>query len=153
MLNNRNRGGFRAVTNFQQPDFFAASAAGRTLAPGGSQLVLAEWTAPGCVKGSEPELIAPLHLHHEDDEAWYVLEGMLAFRIGDEIVEASAGGAVIAPRGKPHTYWNPKPEPARYLLVMTARINDLIGAIHAADRRDPDSMKALFERHASELVR
>ncbi|WP_274654473.1 cupin domain-containing protein [Paenibacillus humicola] len=133
-------------------DFFAASAAECTLAPDEAELVLAEWTAPGCSQDREPEFIAPLHVHRSDDEAWYVLEGTLAFRIGDETVEASAGGAVIAPRGKPHTYWNPRQEPARYLIIMTARIRALIDAIHATDKRDPESMRRLFERFDSELI-
>jgi hypothetical protein len=33
-----------------------------------------------------------LHVHHADDEAWYVLEGMLRFRIGD-------GSQVLAGEG------------------------------------------------------
>ena len=45
-----------------------------------------------------------------------------AFRLGDEEVEAPAGGAVMATRGTVHTYWNPRPEPARYVLFMPRRI-------------------------------
>jgi len=41
-------------------------------------LVLVEWRDPG--GGTDPpRYIAPLHVHHEDDEAWYVLEGTLAY--------------------------------------------------------------------------
>ncbi len=79
-------------------------------------LVIVEWTDPG--GGSDPPAyIAPLHVHHADDEAWYVLEGALAFRVGDEEILAEAGAGAIAPRGVAHTYWNPRPEPARYLLA------------------------------------
>lgn len=46
------------------------------------------FTARGTAEGYAPELIAPLHKHHNDDEAWYVLEGTLGFQIGDTIVEA-----------------------------------------------------------------
>src|SRR5690348_16932078 len=69
-----------------------------------SQFVIAEWTAQGAPAGP-PRFIAPLHIHHSDDEAWYVLEGILAFRLGDQEIEAPAGSAVFAPRGIPHTYW------------------------------------------------
>jgi mannose-6-phosphate isomerase-like protein (cupin superfamily) len=88
--------------------------------------VIVEWTAEVGV-----HWIAPLHIHHGDDEAWYVLEGQLGFRLGDEDVLAGAGSAVLAPRGIPHTYWNAGEEEARYLLVMTPRIARLIEAIHA----------------------
>jgi mannose-6-phosphate isomerase-like protein (cupin superfamily) len=96
----------------------AASLAGNVLA--GPSLVLAEWRDPGG-ETDPPRYIAPLHIHHSDDEAWYVLQGALRFRLDDEEVEAQAGGAVIAVRGVAHTYWNPRPDPARYVLVMTTR--------------------------------
>ena len=76
----------------------------------------------------------------------------MRFRLGDETVEAPAGGAVLAPRGTVHTYWNPRPEPARYLLVMTARIRALIDAIHALETREPDALAAVFRDHDSELL-
>jgi uncharacterized cupin superfamily protein len=125
----------------------AASLAGNVLA--GPSLVLAEWRDPG----GEPDLpryIAPLHTHNSDDEAWYVLEGALRFRLGDEEVEAHAGGAVIASAGTPHTYWNPRPEPARYLLVMTARIAALIDALHAPG--ETRGMEEVFRAHDSTLI-
>ena len=129
----------------------AVPLAGGVLAPRGSDLVLAEWRDPGGAT-DPPRYIAPLHVHHRDDEAWYVLAGALRFRLGDETVDAPAGGAVLAPRGTVHTYWNPRPEPARYLLVMTARIRALIDAIHALEAREPDALAAVFRDHDSELL-
>ena len=38
---------------------------------------------------------------HIDDEAWYVLDGMLRFRIGEETSQAGPGSAVLAPKGTP----------------------------------------------------
>ena len=132
-------------------DRIAARLDGRVLAPHGAELVLAEWRDPGGAT-DPPRYIAPLHTHNADDEAWYVLDGALRFRLGEATVEAEAGGAVTAPRGTPHTYWNPRPEPARYLLVMTARISALIDAIHALDDRGPAAMAAVFRAHDSELI-
>ncbi|CAM3094821.1 hypothetical protein PALU110988_00910 [Paenibacillus lupini] len=62
---------------------------------------MAEWTAEGCTAGAEPMKIAPLHIHHEDDEAWYILKGTLGFQIGEQVIEAKVGDAVIAPRPIP----------------------------------------------------
>lgn len=128
----------------------AAPLAGQTLSPDGAAWAIAEWTDEGG-GFSPPRTIAPLHVHHEDDEAWYVLEGTLAFLLDGTEVTASAGGAVLVPRGVAHTWWNPSPEPARYLIVMATRINELIGQIHAhaASRED---LKALFRRYQSELL-
>ena len=124
---------------------------GSTLGTGKNSFVIAEWRDAGGPPGP-PRLIAPLHLHHNDDEAWYVLEGTLCVRVGDEDVEAKAGAAVFVPRGTPHTYWNPGPGPLRYLLVMTPRIYELIQGIHAMKERTPSALKAIFREHDSELL-
>ncbi len=113
--------------------------------------VIAEWRDPGGPPGP-PRLIAPLHLHRGDDEAWYVLEGTLQVRVGKEVVEAKAGSAVFVPHGTPHTYWNPGPGLVRYLLVMTANIYRLIQEIHAMPERTPSALLAMFAKYDSELL-
>src|SRR4030088_2470015 len=99
--------------------FFSSLAGGQLARPEGD-FVIVEWTDSG---ESGYEWIAPLHVHHADDEAWYVLEGALRFRIGDEIRELGPHSAALAPKGTPHAYGNARRgEPARYLLVMTPKI-------------------------------
>jgi mannose-6-phosphate isomerase-like protein (cupin superfamily) len=46
----------------------------------------------------------PLHIHHREDEAWYVLDGHMTFYVGDRVFEAEAGTFVFAPMGIPHTF-------------------------------------------------
>ncbi len=118
---------------------------------GSGNFVLAEWQDAGGPPGP-PRFIAPRHVHHSDDEAWYVLEGTLWVQIGDREVEAKAGAAVLAPRGTPHTYWNPGPGRTRYLLVMTANIYRLIQGIHRMSERTPAAMRELFQKHDSHLL-
>jgi mannose-6-phosphate isomerase-like protein (cupin superfamily) len=113
--------------------------------------VIAEWQDAGGPPGP-PRLIAPLHLHHHDDEAWYVLEGTLRVQVGKDEVEAGAGAGVFVPRGTPHTYWNPGPRPTRYLLVMTANIYRLIQEIHGMKERTPSTLRAVFKKYDSELL-
>lgn len=129
----------------------AAPLAERVLAPAGSDLVVAEWTEPAGVPG-RPRLMAPLHRHRRDDEAWYVLDGVLRFRLDDREVEARAGSAVVAPRGVAHTFWNPGLQPARYLIVTTANTQRLIDELHALTDRSRESVRALFERYDVELL-
>ena len=122
-----------------------ASLAGREL--GASDFVVAEWADSGT---SEWEWIAPLHVHYADDEVWYVLEGVMRFRLGDEVFEVGAQGAVVAAKGTPHAYGNARPgRPARYLLVMTPRIRALVQALHEPGASD---YAALFRAHSSELL-
>jgi mannose-6-phosphate isomerase-like protein (cupin superfamily) len=108
--------------------------------------VIADWTDPGTHPGRP---IAGLHLHRHDDEAWFVLEGRLGFRVGDEEREVLVGDSLLVPRGTPHSYWNPASDPARYLLVMTPRIHRLIESLHSGDRTD---YAQIFEEHESELL-
>jgi len=124
---------------------------GKVLTGSDPGLVVAEWqVADGGF--DPPRYIAPLHLHHNDDEAWYVLEGMLRVKVGEEEVELRPGCGALVPHGTPHTYWNPSKERTRYLLIMTSRIHQLIQAIHATTQRTPAVMKALFEKYDSELL-
>ena len=122
--------------------------AGSVLGSVGADFVIAEWKDEGGPPGP-PRWIAPLHLHRNDDEVWYVLEGTLCVRVGKDVVEAKAGSAVFAPRGTAHTYWNPGPGRVRYLLVMTSNIYSLIQDIHAMTERSPAALAAVFEKHDS----
>jgi mannose-6-phosphate isomerase-like protein (cupin superfamily) len=125
--------------------------AGQVIGSGSDSFVLAEWKDDGAPSGP-PRLIAPLHLHHHDDETWYVLEGKLCVQVGEQVVEAEPGAAVFVHRGTPHTYWNPDSHPVRYLLIMTSNIYRLIEEIHATPDRNPAVLKVLFEKHGSELI-
>ena len=132
-------------------EIIAPQLAGNNLGTGKDSFVIAEWRDAGGPPGP-PRFIAPLHLHNNDDEAWYVLEGTLRVRVGDKDVEAKAGSAVFVPRGTPHTYWNPGPGLLRYLLVMTPRIYELIQAIHALKERTPATLQEVFRKYDSELL-
>jgi len=60
----------------------------------------------------------PLHVHHREDEAFWVLEGSTRFEVGDVIVDAAPGTYLIAPRDTPHR-WAAGPEGARLLFLFT----------------------------------
>ncbi len=46
----------------------------------------------------------PLHLHHNEDETFYVLQGEVTFLVGDERIDVAAGDFLVAPRDIPHAY-------------------------------------------------
>ncbi|SEO66708.1 cupin domain-containing protein [Trujillonella endophytica] len=60
----------------------------------------------------------PLH-RHDFDEAFYVLDGELVFRVGEDLVVRTPGQLAFAPRGAAHALANRRDAPARYLLVCT----------------------------------
>ena len=89
-----------------------------------------------------------LHVHHEDDEAWHVLEGTIEFRFADGRREvAEAGTTVFVPAGAAHTYVTS--DDARYLIVLTPQLAALIGELHTAPA---DQHAEVYRRHASELL-
>jgi mannose-6-phosphate isomerase-like protein (cupin superfamily) len=112
--------------------------AGARLAAAGASFSIHEW------RGSGPP---QMHVHHEDDEAWHVLEGMLRFRFADREVEAVAGTSVFVPAGVPHTY---TADGARYLVVLTPRLRDLIAELQAT--KDQAQHAAVYRQYASELL-
>ena len=40
----------------------------------------------------------PLHVHHNEDEIFHVIQGELQFRLGDRDLRATAGDTVLAPK-------------------------------------------------------
>ncbi len=60
-------------------------------------LALVEFTLP---KGAEP----PLHVHNDEDESFYLLEGSMSVRVDGEETILRPGEAVFAPKGKPHVF-------------------------------------------------
>ena len=86
----------------------------------GMQTVVLEMTLP---VGSS----APLHVHDSLDDTWYVLDGEMVVRCGDETRVVGAGHWVSMPRGVPHTFRVVGDRPARILLVHdNATFRDLI---------------------------
>jgi mannose-6-phosphate isomerase-like protein (cupin superfamily) len=61
----------------------------------------------------------PLHRHETLHDMFYVLDGTLTVRLGDETAEAGPGTFVCVPPGVVHTFANPGDEPVRFLNFNT----------------------------------
>jgi quercetin dioxygenase-like cupin family protein len=68
-----------------------------TAAETGGLLTIIDVTNP-------PGFEAPLHVHHRDDEGFWILEGNATIEVGDTAIEASTGDYVFGPRDIPHRY-------------------------------------------------
>jgi quercetin dioxygenase-like cupin family protein len=66
-----------------------------------------------------PGFSPPMHIHHLEDESYFVLDGELTVRCGDETYAASAGSFVFLPRDVPHTFVVEGDKPARWLTITT----------------------------------
>ncbi len=68
----------------------------------------------------DPHTSGPgLHVHSREDEAAYVIHGVLTFVVGERRFEATSGELVWLPRAVPHTFANLGDEPVLALGVTT----------------------------------
>ena len=119
-------------------------------------LGLVESTARG---GDMP----PLHVHHNEDEAFYVLDGRMTLFVADrEPIELEAGQSVLAPKGVPHVY-RVESDRARWLVAVgpsgfdafvreiaePAEVDDLppAGRVHDVER-----VTVAASRHGIEIL-
>lgn len=58
----------------------------------------------------------PLHIHGDEDESFYVLDGELEMTLGNETYLVKSGDYVFAPRGIPHTFKG-KSKKAQFLVT------------------------------------
>jgi mannose-6-phosphate isomerase-like protein (cupin superfamily) len=119
--------------------------AGEAVDASGSSLAVKEWA-----HGPNPG--PSLHVHHSDDEAWHVIEGVLRFRFADRTFDAGPGSTVFAPAGVAHTYGNPGPGEVRYLIIATPRVFAMIDAQHALESPSRDELAALAREFDSEIL-
>ena len=61
----------------------------------------------------------PPHFHRNEDETFYVLEGLIEFLLGDETITGAAGDFVNVPKGTLHCFRNISLEPVRMILTFT----------------------------------
>jgi quercetin dioxygenase-like cupin family protein len=93
----------------------------------------------------------PLHVHHDSDEAFYVLEGEMTLWVGDETYVLGPGDSAFAPRGIPHTL-RTGADGARSLVASTpARFEAFVRAVGAANP-GPEELTRIADEHGIEIL-
>lgn len=110
---------------------------------------LAEYAAAPGVPGP------PLHRHGELEETWYILDGEVRFRVGDEDLVLGAGDSAFVPAGAVHTF-RVGAAPARWLGIFSpatgiAMLQEL-GALLREGPPDPARIGALLAAHDTEVL-
>lgn len=67
----------------------------------------------------QPGIAVPEHIHHRNDEAFYVLEGQFRVAVAGQDHKPEPGAFVFVPRGARHHWVNSGSTPARILLTFT----------------------------------
>ena len=78
----------------------------------GGQYTLVEILAPEGYPGV-------LHVHHHEDEGFYILEGEMTFYVGDQTIKAHPGSFLFGPKDVPHAF-TVDSGPARLLFLLVA---------------------------------
>jgi quercetin dioxygenase-like cupin family protein len=106
---------------------------------------------------------SPLHVHHNEDEWFYVIEGELTLWVGGEVIVAPAGSFVYGPRDIPHTFLVTSTE-ARFLMVTEpAPFADFVRALSepaqaltlppaSVQAPDPETMTAMAAEYGMEIL-
>jgi quercetin dioxygenase-like cupin family protein len=94
----------------------------------------------------------PLHVHHAEDEIFYVLDGEVTLFLPGREIHAQAGDCVLAPRGIPHAY-RVGERPARWLVMSSpAGFERFVAGVAALDDLDPAVLTAVAAEHDIEIL-
>lgn len=78
----------------------------------------------------------PLHIHHDEDEVFHVLEGKARFVVDGKQSDASAGQTLLAPRGSRHAFIVTSKQGARWLTITRGNFERLVRAAGRPAERD-----------------
>jgi len=104
----------------------------------------------------------PRHLHHNEDETFYILEGEVTALVGEERIDLSAGDYLFAPRGIAHSYVVRSERARMFVTLSPASVEELFvslgvpvtGAEPPTDAVMPpmDELVRLFADYGCEIV-
>ena len=102
------------------------------------------------IEEAPPLLDTPLHVHRNEDELFYVLEGEHVYQVGDDEHTVGPGGFVFAPRGVPHAQRRVVHGRGRQLVLMSPGGFEgffrELAAAEAAGTIGPEAYAAASER-------
>jgi quercetin dioxygenase-like cupin family protein len=107
-----------SMTDLESKEFVLAGVVMKRLVSGeqtGGSFCLFENRSDGQTK-------TPIHIHADDDETVYVIEGQLTAVVNGETRTLSPGESLFLKRGIPHQLMNPGNQPVRYILIGTPSI-------------------------------
>lgn len=97
----------------------------------------------------------PRHIHHHQDEWFYVIKGDFVIEVGGKIFRLKAGDSAFAPREVPHAWANVGEEPGTLLTAVSPAgtfetfIRD---TTKFADLPTPEDMAQTFASHGMTIV-
>lgn len=98
----------------------------------------------------------PAHRHTGNEEAYFVLDGIVEFRVADDVFQGAHGTFVLVTAGESHTFGNTGDQPARLLVLHAPALDgyfeDLEQLWSSPQPPDRETELALMRRHGMEPV-
>ncbi len=101
-----------------------------------------------------PGMGTPLHIHHFQDEIFYVMEGAYYFRVGDDKYNLAKGDSIFLPRKVPHA-WTQVSETGKMTVTMqpAGKLEDFFVTVAALDHEPTqEEMKKIFADNDMQVV-
>lgn len=93
-----------------------------------------------------PEHGIPMHLHRNEDETFYILEGEVEVQLGETMITAYAGDTVFLPRDVPHGFRITGDKPAHMLITVTpAGFEDYFAEMSHIAPDDPRAIESVLD--------
>ena len=113
------------------------------------------------MQGREGDM-PPLHVHHRDDELFYVVDGRLSVHLPGRTVELSPGQSFLAPKGTPHMYRVESAQATWLVVTSPSGFERFVEEVGEAAKRptlpprgrhhDGELIAARASRHGIEVV-
>ena len=98
----------------------------------------------------------PLHLHHEQDEWFYVVSGEFIVRVGEETFTLTAGDSAFAPRTIPHAFAKIGEGQGQMLVLFqpAGAMEDFFKEMSKLGTQIPseNELKNLWEKHGMQVM-
>ena len=95
------------------------------------------------------------HIHKAEEEAFYVLDGEVNVKVGEQTIRGAAGTFVLIPRGTVHAIWNAGLTPAKFLVIISPAGLEQLWA-EAGEETDPaiwiERVRSLGQKYNIEVV-
>jgi quercetin dioxygenase-like cupin family protein len=102
-----------------------------------------------------PKSGPPLHVHHREDETYYVLTGEILFQVGDTKYNMAPSSTIYAPRDVPHCWANSGSTESRMVMACTPGgfeefFEEYANAI--ADKANQMQMNQVMAKYGCEML-
>jgi mannose-6-phosphate isomerase-like protein (cupin superfamily) len=96
----------------------------------------------------------PLHLHPDLDETFYILEGKLKFKVGDEILYLGVGDSIFIPRNVPHTFTSNTQQASKMLVIVQSAksMEAFFEELSKVEKITPEIAVKIYQKHNMVLL-